>query len=135
LKYLVDANVLSEVTRPEPQRQVVDWLQANEQELAVDPIVIGEIRYGILLLPSGKRRRRLETWFDSGVRRIHCLEWAADHGVRWAALLADLKKRGQVMPVKDSLIATSAIIHDLTVVTRNVADFDRARVRTLDPFM
>ena len=70
MRYLVDANVLSEATRPDPDPAVIGWLRTNERNLVVDPIVLGEIRFGILLLPRGRRRARLEQWFDSGVRRI-----------------------------------------------------------------
>jgi toxin FitB len=58
VKFLVDANVLSEPTKPAPQLAVVDWLRRNERELAVDPFILGEIRFGILLLPKGARRRK-----------------------------------------------------------------------------
>jgi two-component system OmpR family response regulator/two-component system response regulator QseB len=97
--YLVDANVLSEPTKPNPDARVIDWLRANEPELAVDPIVIGELRFGILLLPRGKRRAALERWFDGGVERLHCLPWDADTGRRWAELLARLRAAGNRTPV------------------------------------
>jgi predicted nucleic acid-binding protein len=135
LRFLVDANVLSEPTKPEPDARVVEWLRANERDLAVDPIVLGEVRFGILLLPRGKRRNRLERWFDDGVGRLHCVTWEAATGLRWADLLASLRAVGQAMPLKDSLIAASALAHDLTVVTRNVADFSKAKVRVVDPFV
>lgn len=133
--FLVDANVLSEATRPEPRPGVVGWLRDNKQEIAIDPIILGEIRYGIHLLPAGKRRRRLERWFDGGVARIFCIPWEAATGLRWAELLADLRKAGQAMPVKDSMIAATALVHDLTVVTRNTRDFERAGLNVLDPFV
>jgi len=132
--YLVDANVLSEPTRPAPNRKVVEWLRDNEREIAVDPIVLGEIWFGVLLLPAGKRRRRLEGWFKEGVARVHCLALDADTGRRWARLLADLCRLGRSMSIKDSLIAATALVHDLTVVTRNVRDFKQAGVKVVDPF-
>jgi len=135
VKWLVDANVLSEPTRARPEPRVVDWLRRHERELAVDPVILGELRFGILLLPRGRRRARLEAWFDGGAARIHCLSWDAAAGLRWAALLADLRRRGEAMPVKDSLIATTALLHSLTVVTRNTRDFARAGVPVLDPFL
>jgi predicted nucleic acid-binding protein len=134
LTYLVDANVLSEPTRPDPDPRVVAWLRAHERELAVDPIILGEIRFGILLLPRGRRRERLERWFEQGVQRIHCLPWEAAAGLRWAELLADLRARGRSMPIKDSLIAATALAHGLTLVTRNLKDFEAAPVAVLDPF-
>jgi predicted nucleic acid-binding protein len=132
--YLVDANVLSEPTRPAPDPEVVKWLRRHERELAVDPIILGEIRFGIHLLAAGKRRRRLERWFEEGVARIACLPWEAATGLRWAKLLADLRTAGRAMPIKDSLVAATALVHGLTLVTRNVRDFQTARVKVLDPF-
>lgn len=134
MKYLVDANTLSEPTKPAPDAGVVEWLRSHESDLVVDPIVLGEVRFGILLLPKGKRRTTLERWFDAGVGRIECLSWDADVGLRWAELLARLRAAGRAMPIKDSLIATTALVHGLTVVTRNTADFAKAGVKVLDPF-
>lgn len=134
MKYLVDANVISEPTKPDPDLAVVDWLRKNESEIVVDPIILGEIRFGILLLPRGRRRRKLEAWFDEGVQRIHCLPWHATIGLKWAELLASLRAAGQTMPIKDSLIASTALVHDLIVVTRNQSDFDKAGVDLINPF-
>jgi toxin FitB len=134
VSWLVDANVLSEPTRPRPDPQVVDWLRRHEAAIRVDPVILGELRYGILLLPSGARRKRLLDWFDGGVRRIRCLDWDAEVGLRWAKLLADLRASGSAMPVKDSLIAATALHHGLAVATRNTRDFARAGIEVLDPF-
>lgn len=134
MKYLVDANVLSEITRPAPSPEVVVWLGRNARDIAVDPVILGELRYGILLLPAGRKRRDLEAWFDVGANKLLCLPWDRETGLRWAELIARLKKKGTPMPVKDSMIAATASVHDLTVVTRNVRDFKIAGVKTLDPF-
>lgn len=134
MKYLVDANVLSEATRPRPNAAVVDWLRRHEREIVVDPVILGEIRFGILLLPKGKRRSSLERWFDAGVKRLQCLHWEAETGLRWAELLARLRKAGRSMPIKDSLIAATALEHGLTVATRNRADFEKAGTPVVDPF-
>ncbi len=134
MTFLVDANVLSEATKPAPESNAIEWLRRNERDLAVDPIILGEIRFGIHLLPAGKRRRRLEHWFDEGVARIVCVPWDAPTGLRWAKLLAELRRSGQSLPVKDSLIAATALIHGFIVVTRNTRDFTKAGVKVLDPF-
>jgi predicted nucleic acid-binding protein len=134
VRYLVDANVLSEPMKPTPHVAVVDWLRWNERDIAVDPIILGEVRFGILLLPRGKRRSRLEHWFDTGVQRLVCLPWEAETGLRWAKLLATLRASGQAMPIKDSLIAATALVHGLVVATRNRTDFEKAGVKIVDPF-
>lgn len=134
MRYLVDANVLSETTRHSPSPEVIDWLRRHEEELAVDPIILGELHFGLLLLPKGKRRAKLEQWFVGAVKSIPCLSWTAETSLVWSDLLASLRRRGKAMPVKDSLIAASALQHELTLVTRNVRDFTASRVRLLDPF-
>jgi predicted nucleic acid-binding protein len=134
VKFLVDANVLSEPTKPVPDVKAVEWLRRNEREIAVDPVILGELRFGILLLRRGKKRAGLERWFDAGARRLHCLPWEAATGLRWAQLLADLRAAGRAMPIKDSLIAATALVHGLTVATRNRADFEKAGVGIVDPF-
>ena len=95
---------------------------------------LGELRFGILLPRNGRRRTSLERWFDVGVHRLCCLPWEAETGLRWAQLLANLRTAGHAMPVKDSLIAASALVHGLTVVTRNRVDFEKAGVGIIDPF-
>ena len=130
---LVDANVLSEATKPEPDSRIVAWLRAQERSLVVDPVVLGEIRFGILLLDPGPRRRELEGWFERGVCHIECLPWDASVGLRWAQLLADLRRRGSPMSVKDSLIAATALTHGLALATLNRRDFEPAGVTLIDP--
>ena len=134
MKYLVDANILSEPTKPEPNEKVIAWLRENEQGLVIDPVIVGEIRFGIYLLPTGRRRQRLERWFEEGVRRVECLAWDLQTGLCWAKLLADLRRRGQAMPIKDSFIAATALYHDLTIATRNRLDFEKAGAKIVDPF-
>jgi predicted nucleic acid-binding protein len=134
VRYLVDANVLSEPTKASPQPRVVEWLRINEREIAVDPIILGEVRFGVLLLPRGRRRARLERWFDAGVQRLLCLPWEAQTGLRWAELLAALRASGRAMPIKDSLIAATALVHGLAIATRNRTDFEKAGLEIVDPF-
>lgn len=112
---------------------MVEWLRRNEAAIVIDPVILGEIRFGILLLPRGARRTRLERWFAESVRRFHCVPWDAATGLRWAELLADLRTRGRSMPIKNSLIAATALVHDLPVPTLNRQDFEAAGVRLTDP--
>lgn len=134
MTYLVDANVLSEPTRPAPNGKVVAWLTANETRLVVDSIILGELCLGVLMLPRGRKRTQLEQWFEIVARTIECLPWDAAVSRRWASLVADLRRRGETMPLLDGMIAATALTHNLTVVTRNSTDFTRAGVRIIDPF-
>jgi toxin FitB len=135
VKYLVDANILSEPTKPAPDPRVIEWLRVHEPEIAVDPVILGELRFGILILTKGRKRSALERWFDAGAGRLHCLPWDADTGLKWAELLARLHRTGKAMPIKDSLIAATAAVHGLAVATRNRADFINAGVPIVDPFV
>jgi hypothetical protein len=121
VKYLVDANVLSEPTKPAPDARALDWLRRHERQLAVSPVILGELEYGILLLPAG-------------VQRIRVLDFDTATAAAWARLLARLKKKGRAMPIKDSLIAATALAHGLIVATRNTKDFRNAGVTVENPF-
>ena len=134
MKYLVDANVLIEVTRPAPSSAVLDWLRTHEPDLVVTPIVLGEIEYGIGLTTSSIKRKALERWFEDGLQRLRVLDLDSSTASAWATLLVRLKKKGQAMPVKDSLIAASALQHHLTIVTRNIGDFRNVGVPLMNPF-
>ena len=134
MKFIADANLLSEPTKPEPSPQVLEWLRRNEEQLAVTPIILGELEYGILLLPTSKRKKQLEVWFEKIRSTAHCLDFNSKAASSWARLLAHLKSQGHAMPIKDSLIAASAIAHNLTVATRNTRDFKNTKVPLLNPF-
>jgi hypothetical protein len=134
MTYLVDANVISEPTKPAPSAKVVDWLSTNEGNLVVDSIILGELCIGILALPRGRKRTQLEQWFDDVAQTIDCLPWDGTISRRWAKLVVDLKQTGVKLPLLDSMIAATALHHELTVATRNTRDFERAGVKVLDPF-
>ena len=132
--YLVDANVLSEPTKRTADSRVVTWLNANESNLIVDSIIIGELRIGILALPRGRKRNRLEQWYEAVVETIECIPWDATISQRWAALVVQLKRKGETVPLLDGMIAATALQHDLIVATRNTRDFQKTGVKTLNLF-
>ena len=134
MTYLVDANVLSEPTKPAPSSKVVNWLSANERNFVVDSIILGELCIGVLALAPGRKRRQLEHWFDALMQTIECLPWDATISRRWAKLVVDLRQKGKTMPLLDGMIAATALQHDLTIATRNTGDFRKAGLKVFDPF-
>ena len=134
MKYLVDAHVLGELTRPAPAPRVVEWLRGHEADLVVDPFILGELQHGILLRPHGARRTALDRWFASGASRLPCVPFDAEAAQSWAALLARLRRAGHSMGLKDSLIAATAITHGFTVVSRSRIEFEKAGVAVVDPY-
>jgi len=85
-------------------------------------------------LPSGRKRYRLAAWFAAGVQHLGVVELDAATASHWARLLAELKRKGRAMPIKDSLIAATARQHRLTVATRNGSGYRDASVRVVNPF-
>ena len=134
MTYLVDVNVLSEPTKPAPDAKVVSWLTANESDIVVDSIILGELRIGILTLAPGRKRTQLERWFANVVDTIDCLPWDASVSRRWAELVVASRRKGRLLPLLDGMIAATALTHGLTVATRNRRDFQQAGVKVFDPF-
>ena len=85
--------VLSEPTKPVPSSKVIDWLTANERNLAVDSVIVGELCVGILSLPHGRKRRQLEQWLEEVLQTVDCLPWDVTISRRWAKLVVDVNKR------------------------------------------
>jgi len=134
VKYLVDVNVLSEGTKLSPSASAVNWLIEHRRHIFVNPIILGELEFGILILPDSRRRSRLQQWLNSAIKSVPVAEINADTARVWASLLAELRNKGRTMPVKDSLIAATARQYDLTLATRNVTDFRDAGIRVEKPF-
>ncbi len=134
MAFLTDSNVLSEAMKPRPDDRVTSWLESNESDLVIDSIILGEIRPGVLQLPRGRRRQQLELWFEEIVSGIVCIPWDDQSALRWADLLVEMRQKGRTMPILDSMIAATALIHNLTVATRNRRDFENAGVDVVNPF-
>ena len=136
MSYLVDTNVFSEPVKPKPDANVVAWLRANESSLYVSTITIGEMRRGIERLPSGRRRTQLRSWLvalcDCMKGRVLSFNTSTAHV--WGQLKAKWDAAGIIIPSLDSQIAATAQRHQLTVVTRNTADFAKSGVKLLNPF-
>ncbi len=138
MSFLLDTNVVSEWTRPRPNPGVVEWLsQVDEDEVFLSVVTFAELRHGIERLPAGARRRRLDEWLshDLPLRfegRVVGVEGAiADE---WGRLVARREARGRPISAMDALIAATAQVHSLTLVTRNTADFQASVKSLLNPW-
>ena len=138
MNYLLDTCVLSEVWKKQPNPGVLAWLeQQAEPSLYLCSLSIGELIQGAERLPAGSRRDRLQTWVAKTLParfegRILAID--SDVAARWGMMSGEADKRGEVLPLMDSLIAATAAVHDLTVATRNESDFMRCRIPVLNPW-
>ncbi len=135
MAYLLDTNVLSEFLKKTPNEGVLRWFRdTDENEQYVSTLTIGELQKGVSKLPASRRKNELQTWLDSVIGRYDDRILAPDIATAklWGRLLADLERKGRPIPAVDSLIAATALAHDLILVTRNVDDFAPAGVKTLD---
>lgn len=133
-KLLVDSNVLSEPTKVSPAANVVSWLIEHRSRIVVNPIVLGEIEYGILRLSDGEKKRALSAWFHRGIACLEVLDFTSKTAGFWARLVEKLNSSGKAMPVKDSLVAATALEHNIAIATRNRSDFEHCGVTIIDPF-
>ncbi len=134
MNYLLDTNMVSEVMRPVPEASVLSWLAQFENECFLCAVTVGEIERGIALLPSGRKKSRLQEAFQDFLQATEDRILSFDVVVarRWASLTGNAQRKGQTLPVLDSMIEATALHWDLTLVTRNVSDFVEAR--TLNPW-
>lgn len=125
MKWLLDTNTLSELTKAEPDPGLLEWLEANEAESGLSSISVGEMVLGIERLPEGKKRRRLERALKF-LREDYAgkiLDFSEGTAVEWGRLVAQAQGQGRNLSVLDSQIEAIAVHFGLTVVTRNGADF------------
>ena len=134
--FLLDTNVVSEPTKPKPRPSVMAWLQAQAaSDLFVSVITLGEITIGIESLEPGPKRDRLNAWQSTLASRGFAgrvLDVTHEIAVRWGQLEA---RHGRTLARLDTLIAATALLHDLTVVTRNMRDFEHLPVRAINPWL
>jgi predicted nucleic acid-binding protein len=135
---LLDTNVVSEVMKTRPAEAVVAWLNSQDSEkLYVSAVTIGEIAYGLRILPDGKRRtglcERFERFVDLAFdQRVLNYDEAAAR--IYGELMGDRKELGLPMSVPDGQIAAIARRNHLAVATRNVLDFENCGIEVINPF-
>jgi toxin FitB len=125
VRWLLDTNTISELIRPNASGKLLAWLAENEEDAGLSAITIGELTFGVELLPDGKERKQLERSL-SFLREDYAgkiFDFTESVAVEWGRLVAEARQAGKNLPLPDSQIEATAIHFGLTVVTRNQADF------------
>ena len=131
--YLLDTNVISELRKPRPHGAVLAWLQSTgEDDLHLSAVTLGEIQAGIELTrdQNANKAAEIEAWVDLVATSYNVLPMDGETFRAWARLMHHQSNT----LYEDAMIAATAQIHKLTVVTRNVADFAHFDVKVLNPF-
>lgn len=130
---LVDTNILSELMRAQPDAGVLRWLQTRQginPRLTISAVTVDEVMFGLSWHPTA----RLLAWFDGFLLAHQVLPITQDIARRAGELRGQLQAGGQTRTQADMLIAATAQVHALTLVTRNVRDFDGCGIGVLNPF-
>lgn len=138
MRLLLDTNVLSEVTKPSPDEGVLRWIHGlDEDRTFISIISIAEIRRGVALMDSGRKRDALGEWLAHDLpqrfeNRIIPVEEPV--ALAWGDLMALAKRSGRGLASMDVLIAATAVAHQLTLATPNTKDFEGFGVDIIDPW-
>lgn len=139
MKYLLDTSVISELISTQPNPEVVAFVDSLQQEdIYLSAITIGELTKGIHLLPDSDKKRSLEDWMkDSFLVRFdgHILPLDTEIFIRWGQLSANLERLGLPQaPAMDSLIAATALTHQMVLVTMYEDDFQNTGLEIVNPW-
>lgn len=135
--YLLDTNAISEPKRARPDPAVLTWLGDQlPTDLHLSVISVGELRRGIIRLDPGRRRDDLDYWLAQLILRFEDRILPVDLDVteRWASLAEAQRAAGRTAAMTDELIAATAHVHGLTIVTRNIRHFEHTGCRVLSPW-
>ena len=138
MSFLLDTAVVSELVRKSPSAAVLEWIDGqDEASLFLSVLTIGELEKGVARLPASARRTRLQSWVRRDlVERFggRLLPIDTRTAARWGSVSGESEKKGRPLPVIDCLIAATALVHGLTVVTRNIGDFERCGATCVNPW-
>lgn len=134
MRYLLDTNIISNITKPTPSEQLVAWMSRQPDEaLFISSLTVAEIRRGVLEKPAGKKRRELERWFEGpdGSQALFAgrvLAFDEQAGLIWARLMAEGTALGRPRSALDMIIASIGEANDCVVVTDNEQHFEGLKI-------
>ncbi len=138
MSFLLDTNVVSELVRPRPDPGLVEWLaERDEDQLFLSVVTLAELRYGITRLSAGRRRRSLEKWLRDELQQRfdgRILPVDDDVALTWGDVTAECAAVGRPIEAMDALIAATARVRALDLVTRNTRDFEAALISVHNPW-
>ena len=137
MKYVLDTNIISEIAKPQPNDNTINWIQDHTDDVAITAVSLEELYYGISIMPEGKKKLKLKESIDSIVKDCtdRTLPFDAFCGYLCAKARADAQKAGRVGTIEDFMIAAICMRHNAALITRNVKDFDYIDgLEVIDPF-
>ena len=140
MKYLVDTCVLSELAKSKPNPNVVKWLKSHSEGnlFFVSVVTLGEIKEGIETLPNkDPRREQLRTWFEErilGAYEESIIDFDRQVALKWGEIKGMTNRMGRTRPDLDAQIAATAVVHNMTVLTRNISDMEYTGAELENPF-
>lgn len=138
MNYLLDTCLISELIKNKPETKVVDWLEKqSESSLYLSVITLGEIQKGISRLVELNRKNTLIHWLKKDLTERfegRILNITTEIALKWGNLQGEKLKKGITLPVIDTLLAATAFVHNLTLVTRNTNDLKSTNIPLFDPW-
>jgi predicted nucleic acid-binding protein len=138
MNFLLDTNVISELARPQPSQAVVSWLDHTlEATVFISVVTLAELHHGVEKMPSGYNRSRLHSWLATALPdRFEGRILPVDVVVaqRWGIIVAQCEKQGMPIEPMDALLAATAIVHHLTLATRNIRHFPMLEKAIINPW-
>jgi predicted nucleic acid-binding protein len=135
---IIDTNVISEVMRERPSGHVISWLNGqNAVSLFITTVTVGEVLYGLSMMPQGRRLDHLRMTFEGYLRRgfgQRVLAYDEASARAYADVMAIRRRSGRPLDVADGQIAAIARMHGYAIATRNTRDFDGVGLELINPF-
>jgi len=139
MKYLLDTCVISEIMRPQPDKNVILWMQSqNEDNLYLSVLTFGEIEKGIEKAPNETKKRKLKLWVDEDLKKRfegRIISIDLNISAKWGVIQGAAELLGRPMSTIDGLIAVSGLVHHCIVVTRNISDMEQSSAELLNPWV
>ena len=138
MNYLLDTCIISELAKPKPEKKVIKWIEGYDEDFFfLSVLSLGEIQKGIAKLSDDKRKTSYQRWLDTELcpRFSHrILPVDLDVALAWGILQGKAEAAGRPLPTIDGLLGATAIVHNLTIVTRNEIDIKPTGATVLNPW-